>query len=178
MEIIRITSIEESFANDLIELYLETFPENQRHNKLDFENLLRKENDFFANVALMNSSPIGFFNYWNFDDFVFLEHLAVEPPMRGYKLGEKLINLLKDIVEEKTIILEVEKADDSEFGERRIEFYRRLGFELVPIEYEQPPYREGESYLPLHIMSNNVSFAMKKFDEIKSALYRKVYKIK
>lgn len=176
MEILRIKSVKEDYADELLDLYLDIFPETQRHVREDFEALLEKEDIFFANVVLMNGSVIGFFNYWNLDEFVYLEHLAVEPPMRGHKLGEKLVDLLKKSIVDKPIILEVERAEDSEFGERRIEFYRRLGFELLPFDYKQPPYRPDGDWISLHLMSNNLALASDRFDEFVSILYSRVYK--
>ncbi len=174
MEFIRINSSKEEQAEELISLYLEAFPETQRHTKEDFENLLDNNRLFNCNAVLMNDSLVGFFHYWDFDSFLFLEHIAIEPPLRGHKLGEKVINLIRTF-NEKPMVIEVEPADNTEFGARRIEFYRRLGFEIVPHDYLQPPYQKGDEYIPLEMMSDNHEFATENFEQIKSTIYKYVY---
>lgn len=174
MEFIRIQSVDDKYADELTELYLEAFAENQRHTKEDFRQLLNTNNQFNCNAVLMNNELVGFFHYWDFDVFLFLEHIAIEPPLRGHKLGEKVINLVRTFAR-KPLVIEVEQAENSEYGARRIEFYRRLGFEIVPFLYLQPPYRKGEDYVPLDMMCDHPEFASGHFENIKSTIYKQVY---
>ena len=176
MEFIRIRSTEEKYAEELIELYLDAFSEEQRHTREDFIRLLNSNDEFNCNAVLMNKELIGFFHYWDFEDFLFLEHIAIEPPLRGHKLGEKVINLVRTFAE-KPLVIEVEQAENSEYGARRIEFYRRLGFEIVPEKYFQPPYRKGGKFIPLDMMSDDVDFATDNFENIKTTIYNYVYGI-
>ncbi len=176
MEFIRIQSADNQYTDELFVLYAEAFPENQRHSEQEFKALLNSEELFHCNAVTMNSNLVGFFNYWEFDDFIFVEHIAIEPPLRGHKLGEKIISLARKDVNI-PLVLEVEPAETSEWGSRRIEFYRRLGFEIVPQDYMQPPYRKGGEYIPLHLMSDNLEFASENFEKIKEAIYKNVYKI-
>ncbi len=176
MDFIRITSSNDHFAEEIITLYLDTFPEEQRHLKNDFIRLLESNTLFNCMAVLMNNSMIGFVNYWEFDEFIYLEHLAVEPPMRGHKLGEKLVKLLQS-KSDKPIILEAERAGDSEYGERRLDFYKRLGFEILPVAYSQPPYRPGGDFIPLELMSDQAEFALSNFDKLRSIMYKEVYHI-
>ncbi len=174
MEFIRLQSSVDKHAEELISLYLEAFPENQRHTKEDFENLLNNNSLFHCNAVLMNDALIGFFHYWEFEEFLFLEHIAIEPPLRGHKLGEKVIELIRSFTN-KPLIIEVEPAETTEYGGRRIEFYRRLGFETIPHKYLQPPYRQGDAFVLLEIMSDKPEFASDNFEKIKSTIYKAVY---
>ncbi len=174
MEFIRLHSCSDEYAEELISLYLEIFPENQRHTKEDFENLLNNNSSFFCNAVLINDALVGFFHYWDFETFLFLEHIATEPPLRGHKLGEKTINLVRSFTD-KPLVIEVEPAEISEYGGRRIEFYRRLGFETIQQEYLQPPYRKGDAYITLELMSDHHQFATENFEMIKSTIYKHVY---
>lgn len=176
MNFVRIVSAKDRFAYEVIELYLETFPLNQRHNRDEFIHLLENEPRFFCNAVLMNDSLVGFCNYWDLNNFIFTEHIAVEPPMRGHKLGEKMIHLIRDFTS-KPLILEVEKEGQDEWSSRRVGFYKRLGFEILSDEYEQPPYRQEEPFLPLYLMSDQLDKVEKKIDEIKKTIYLAVYKI-
>lgn len=177
MEFIRIKSSENRYVAELFELYSVAFPENQRHSEIEFKALLDNEVLFHCNAVLMNSELVGFFNYWDFEKFIFVEHIAIEPPLRGHKLGEKIITMARKSVSV-PIVLEVEKAEQSEWSARRIEFYHRIGFHLVPADYVQPPYRAGDEYIPLHLMSDDLDFAEQNFVEIKNIIHQKVYRVK
>lgn len=176
MEFFRIQSADNRYIDELFSLYSGAFPESQRHSEKEFKTLLETEELFHCNAVTMNEGLVGFFNYWDFEEFIFAEHIAIEPPLRGHKLGEKIISLARKSVEV-PLVLEAEYAESSEWGSRRLEFYRRLGFEIVPKDYMQPPYRKGEDYLPLHLMSDNLTFATENFEKIKETIYKKVYKV-
>ena len=176
MEFIRIQSADNPYTDEFLELYFEAFPENQRHSEQAFKALLKNEDLFHCNAVTMNKKLVGFINYWDFEEFAFVEHVAIEPPLRGHKLGEKIISLTKESLSV-PLVLEVEYAESSEWGSRRIEFYNRLGFEIVPSHYMQPPYRKGEKYVPLHLMSDDLPFAAGNFEKIKDAIYKIVYKV-
>lgn len=176
MEFARIQSANDHYADELIKLYLDTFPLSQRHTEESFRNLLGAESDFHCNAVLMNESLVGFFNFWDLDEFVFLEHFAIEPPMRGHKLGEKALLLVRSQTS-KPLILEVETEDDNEWSSRRIEFYKRLGFDVIPKEYRQPPYRSDEEYYRLYLMGDQPAYTIENYDSIVERIYKSVYKV-
>lgn len=176
MEFIRIQSPENIYMQEIFELYSATFPKNQRRTESEFKALLADDDFFHCNAVVMNQELVGFLNYWYFEDFIFVEHIAVEPPLRGHKLGEKIISLVRKTTE-LPLVLEVEKAEDFEWGQRRIEFYQRIGFRILPFDYSQPPYQKGGEYIPLHLMSDCVDFATENFERIKQTIYKYVYKV-
>jgi len=73
-----------------------------------------------------------------------------------------------------TIILEVEPPKSID-ASRRIHFYERLNFFVLPNFYMQPPYDKKSFLLPMLIMSNDYHFAHKHFEAIKGKLYEEVY---
>ncbi|MFV0391774.1 MAG: GNAT family N-acetyltransferase [Paludibacteraceae bacterium] len=176
MEIIRLQSVDNTYWGSLVQLYTEAFPANQRRSVEELNVLINNQNKFYCNAVLMNKELVGFFNYWDLDEFFFVEHLAIEPPLRGHKLGEKTITLARTSVDV-PLVLEAETAENSDWGSRRLEFYRRLGFEIIPRDYLQPPYEEGENYILLHLMSDNIDFATSNFEEIKKKIYEEVYRV-
>ena len=116
-----------------------------------------------------------FFNYWDFGWFLYAEHFAIEEAIRGNKLGEKVMNMMKP-TQNTPLVFEVELPDD-EMAARRIEFYRRLGYEIVPVDYLQPPYNKQGYYQPLYLMTDQVEFVVANYEKIKSTIYRRVYHV-
>ena len=120
--------------------------------------------------------PIGFFALWQFSEFLFVEHFAVAPPLRGKGMGSKMLSALKE--KAKTpIVLEVE-LPETEIARRRIGFYERSGFHLNGFSYEQPSLGKGRSPVLLQLMSYPVPLSEEEFFQVKETLYREVYRCK
>lgn len=112
---------------------------------------------------------------WRLPGFSFIEHLAVDPSLRGGGVGARLIQqFIRARESDGPIILEVEPPVE-EMAKRRIGFYERLGFHLNPFDYVQPPLREGADELKLLIMSYPSPLTPQEFKDYRTALYREVY---
>lgn len=112
-------------------------------------------------------------SYWHFDRFIYIEHLATSPEMRGNGLGAGALRLLGQIDPDKPVVLEVEPpADDNPLAARRIGFYRRNGFFLLDHEYIQPPYAPGLPSVELKLMSTDSGIDC---IETEATLHREVY---
>ena len=116
-----------------------------------------------------------FFSLWEFGDFCFLEHFAVDPKLRGQGLGTKLLEDLAAYTE-KPIILEVEMPD-TEQAKRRIGFYRRNGFFTNEYPYAQPAYSKDKKALPMILMSKGRTVNRMELEKIKGKVYSAVYGI-
>ncbi|MNO33507.1 putative acetyltransferase YjbC [compost metagenome] len=118
---------------------------------------------------------LAFLAAWEFPELRFVEHLAVNPEIRGGGIGQKLMqNYLAHT--DKPIVLEVEPPAN-ELAARRIGFYGRLGFHLNPFDYVQPPLREGQADLPLQIMTCPRPATQQEFRQFRDILYSEVYNI-
>ena len=71
-------------------------------------------------------------------------------------------------------MLEVELPQD-EMSRRRIGFYERCGFELCHLPYLQPPYRPGDTPLPMHLMFHGTASPAPIFNTIRDTIHRHVY---
>lgn len=118
----------------------------------------------------------GFINSWDLGDFVYVEHFAIDPQLRGNGTGTALMNALRTATGEKPLVLEVEPPQESEIAARRVNFYKRLGFEMNGYKYIQPPLIKGEKPIPLCIMSAPSALSQNDFSRIVSAMYKYVYK--
>lgn len=119
---------------------------------------------------------LAFLAVWNFEDFGFLEHFAVQPECRNTGLGSRLLQELSSLLK-KPLCLEAE-LPDNELAKRRIAFYLRNGFCQNPYPYLQPALAEDQNPVPLCIMTSPCPLTQQEFLAIRDTLYTRVYKVK
>jgi len=153
-------------------LYLTAFPPNERR---EFDELKKQIYHVECNVNLIltGGKVAGFVILWNFADFVFLEHFAIEPGLRGQGIGERTLSEIKSLFQ-KSIILETE-LPDNELSQRRISFYERNGFHKLSRSYFQPAYSSNKPEVELKLMSTNVDLDENQLDNYISVIREKVY---
>lgn len=109
-------------------------------------------NRYHLDIGIENNRLIGFIGWWEFDDYLYIEHLAVHPEARGKKYGTLLLEQLKEKYARR-IILEIDPVIDENSG-RRLRFYRNLGFFENPYSHIHPPYRPGYTPHSLTVLSS------------------------
>lgn len=154
-------------------LFESAFPPEERPT---FENMRsRPDEEFQFNVIEDDGKPVGILSFWDFGEFAYIEHFAIDEALRNNGLGSKTLKTLKESVfPEKEMILEVEPPEN-ETAKHRIAFYERNGFFCnTGFEYTQPPYGKGMEPVPMLVMSRNrlAATQLRKFTE---TLYQKVY---
>ena len=135
-------------------------------------------NDKFRCLLIRDfDKPIGLLTYWDFTDFVYVEHFAIDEQLRGGGLGAQALRMfLKKM--NRPIVLEVEMPRvKGDITHRRIAFYRRQGFSLRKMAYKQPPYREGDGWLPMKLMSYGNPQWLRMAEMIRDTIYREVYRV-
>ncbi|MGM9802901.1 MAG: GNAT family N-acetyltransferase [Muribaculaceae bacterium] len=146
-------SAHESKFNEIISLYTDAFPPNERRNCQSLQRILTEQKQFHITAINLNNEFAGFISYWQFNGFCYVEHLATLPHLRGNGLGLQLMNHLKGLNLEPVIVLEVEPPIDS-LTSRRIAFYERQGFVLhSDFDYVQPPYSPQQDPVQLMLMT-------------------------
>ncbi len=108
---------------------------------------------------------------WSFEDFNFLEYLAVHPNARGRGMGTRI---MQEILGSKLLVLEVQPPTDAT-SKSRIQFYERLGLHLNPYAYYQPPYQKRGETFPLQIMSSPQLLTPDQFTEFTTLIKHRVY---
>ena len=68
-----------------------------------------------------------------------------------------------------------QEMPQEEMAQRRIGFYQRNGFTLWENEYYQPPYKAGDSFLPMRLMVHGALDSQKDYEKVKQRIYRDVY---
>lgn len=112
----------------------------------------------------------GFVGVWNLHDFVFLEYLVVYESFRNGGTGGRVVDLIKE--QYGNVILEAELPIEP-MQVRRLGFYQRHGMRINPQAYRQPPYRQGESGCPLHLLS--YPSELNDFTQKVKIIYKEVY---
>ncbi len=175
-----ITSAADVSCN-VIALYKSAFPEEERRPVEKWLSLVGTTR--FSLLELRQpdaggtSSFIGLLTIWNFSSFVYVEHFAVSPELRGMGWGAVAIAVLKKRYGTLPIVLEVEPPE-SHTAKRRVRFYERQGFVLSIQPYLQPPYVPNGRWLPLCLMSTASAWVEQRFSAVKSVIYEQVYGFK
>ena len=156
-------------------LYEEAFPEDERRDLEKQEKIMQDKSYNFFSVK-KDKKLIAIITDWNFDNFFFIEHLAVNQELRGKGIGTELIsNYFKN--NNKSVVLEVEKPE-TEIAARRIEFYKRLGFNLNSYSYIQPAYGKDKNPVPMLLMSYPDKISNNDFPIIRKRLHAQAYGLK
>jgi ribosomal protein S18 acetylase RimI-like enzyme len=149
MEFLKIDKLDTSRRNKVWNLYENSFPAAERRKEEDQLRALSDER-FFPLSAWKGSELVGLLFYWEWDSYRYLEHLAVNPELRGQGYGSQLIRNLRD--SEHTIILEIDPLVN-ELSVRRLQFYERAGFTLTPYRFVHLSYRLNVEPIELLILS-------------------------
>lgn len=166
-----------SYKDQAVELYQSAFPEEERRPTKQWLQL-NEENPYFQILLIEHEGKFaGIFAYWDFSDFIYVEHFATSPLLRGKGLGRDVMESFVKRHDGVPIILEVELPKTS-IALRRIGFYERQGFTIINKPYTQPPYPGQTVGLPLHIMSTDAVYASECFDQIVDIIHREVYHVK
>lgn len=168
-----VREVADSLLDRIEKTYVASFPASERRDFSLLRQLVANEPRFMVFALLKDDEYVGFITAWNFDWFVYTEHFAIDESARnggvgggGMKQFLSMFNL--------PVVLEVEAPAD-EMSKRRIGFYERIGFVLDTHEYYQPPYREGESWLEMCLMTCGELELAKNFNQVKELVYTHVY---
>lgn len=156
-------------------LYHDAFPPDERRPWEKLVELARSEPEFRIDlVEACDAQEAGFITSWRFGAFVYVEHFAIDPALRGMGIGSRALARLVDEVAPFPVVLEVEPpCADTPSTLRRVEFYRRAGFALHDgFDYIQPPYSEELSSVRLMLMS---TAGMPDLAESAATIRRRVY---
>jgi len=169
----KITSADIAWYSYAEELLVTSFPVEEYRELAEQRHRTDHSSSFSLQIILLDSSPVGFISWWNFTDFLYIEHLAIDPLKRNIGIGEKVLYNTRQLVK-LPIVLETE-LPVTEISKRRIAFYQRNGLQLWERDYLQPPYRKGFPFLPLKLMATIELDCTRDYDRIISVIYREVY---
>jgi len=124
------------------QIYGESFP---RYEQRQSQHQPQKMRDprYHCQIFYQDGLLLGFIFWWACGEQVYIEHLAINPALRGRNYGSRL---LAEFCERagKTVILEIDPPED-EIAIRRLRFYQGLGFCLNDYAHLHPLLEE-EAY--------------------------------
>ena len=149
----------------------DAFPYEERRSPLAQKKCMGDERFHFLEI-LDDTVPVGFIALWDFSDYIYIEHLAIDSDKRSGGYGSKTLNEIKNMYDKK-IILEAE-APETEQQKKRINFYNKAGFKVNNYDYEQPSYHGGDG-VPLMILSYPDFITEEEFEKFVSETKNSVY---
>ncbi|WP_455627925.1 GNAT family N-acetyltransferase [Parabacteroides chinchillae] len=159
--------------NQVEKTYNDSFPEGERRAFSLIRDLVKDNSNFHVFAVYREDVYVGFITAWTFDGFTYIEHFAIDEAARNGGIGGKVFG--RFLSEIKTpVVLEVELPTE-EMSRRRIGFYERLGFKLDNHVYFQPPYRQGESFIEMRLMTHGDIDLGKSFELVKNNIHKQVY---
>lgn len=161
--------------DSLFELMEQSFPACERRTRAEHWAEFRRP-QFHSLCYCPKGMIAGFMNYWEMEDFLYLEHFAVSPELRGKGIGAELAEELKKLARG-LIVLEAEPSEQSDMAQRRTRFYERLGFSVNPYDYLQPPISANQPPVPLRLLTYPRAVSQEEYLRIRDGLYTKVYRI-
>lgn len=164
-----------SDITEAVKIYEESFPSEERRPTASWRQMVLSPPSHFHFLPLHKERRLcGFLTSWSFPLFLYVEHFAVDSNLRGSGLGGKLLDKFLQSAASRPVLLEVEPPVTF-VALRRIRFYQRHGFTLLPYHYEQPPYQKGGIPVPLSLMTTHPHAIMQRFSEVLHTLYKEVY---
>lgn len=154
-------------------LLTESFPPEERRDVAVWRSYTQSKSHFHNMLVCDDGRRIALITYWHFGFFCYVEHFAVSAALRSCGYGGRILSLLQSQLSPLPIVLEVE-LPDSEISCRRIGFYRRNGFDILPVDYFQPPYRSDDDSIPMYLMAN-AHLSEEQIAAVRSSIYKDVY---
>ncbi|MEG1622261.1 MAG: GNAT family N-acetyltransferase [Alistipes sp.] len=152
MKLQQITRSDDPLLDRILPLYESSFPQQERRPIEQLKLLLDTEERMVCNAVICEEKFCGLFIYWQFEQFYYLEYLAIYPELRNQKIGQQVLDY---VARELTglRLMEVEPPVD-EITKRRIGYYQRNGYEVLNQDYIQPSYWDDCPAGNLWLMGN------------------------
>lgn len=169
-----LTILQKERFDDLYHLFEDSFPRDE-FRPYNIQRKLLSHPHYQIFVYEKDCELAAFFATWEGPDFIFLEHFAVKSSFRNGGLGSKLLQAFLE-QQVKPVVIEIEPPE-GEIEKRRARFYERNGFSLSKWGYVQPALAQGQSSVPLVLMSYPKPLQEEAFYAFKNWVFQHVYSL-
>lgn len=145
----KITTISNIYFNHAWDLYKSSFPTNEKRTIKEQETIMQKELYTFM-ACYKYDMFLGIIGFWKIDNYIFIEHFAIDKELRGQNYGSQILNDF--FTKYSNIFLEIDPPI-CDISKRRLNFYKSLGFVENNIHHIQVPFRKNDTPLILEILS-------------------------
>ncbi len=150
MKLERLSETNKKHLAAAMALYEQSFPYLEKRSEGEQARVLGKS-DYHFDFITDNDNFVGILAYWEKDNFIYVEHFAILPELRGNSYGTKALDALKQQTE-KSIVLEIDQPVD-DTSVKRFDFYQKRGFVMNSHAHIQAKYHLGDGELQLKILS-------------------------
>lgn len=172
MDFIRIYNKKNKYWKAIWNIYEESFPIFEQRTIGNQEEVLK--DDRYNCVAVLDKDfVVGIIFYWKWDNYKYIEHLAIEKSLRGRNYGSKILEKIYDDGE--FVILEIDPPVDK-ISLKRLKFYENKSFRLQEFNHVHPPYRKEFKGHKLKVMSYNKNLSLNEYNNFNDFLRNTVMK--
>lgn len=139
MNIVRLANKNSPLYEAFRNVYRVSFPIYEQRTEIQQEDAFSSSH-YHLDCYMQSDCFVGFIAYWAFDRYVYVEHFAIHPELRGGGFGGKILTTLISN-ENKRVILEIDPIAD-EVSSARMRFYQSYGFSENSYPHIHPAYRE------------------------------------
>ena len=111
MELLRVNTTNPYYA-EAEDLMKDAFPPEERRPLAEQRDYADHNPLFRPHVVLDNGKFAGLLNFWQLNGFLYAEHLATLPALRGGGLGKRIMEQFIQLAGQLPIVLEVEPPTD------------------------------------------------------------------
>ncbi|MBD8390308.1 GNAT family N-acetyltransferase [Dysgonomonas sp. BGC7] len=146
----RIKGEEDKYYKQFLSVYKSSFPVFEQRSQ-EQQSAAFKNNSYCLVALVKGDKLASFISYWEFDDYIYIEHLAVNSELRGQNIGSFTLSKFAQN-NRKILLLEIDPLVD-EVSKRRLCFYKKLGYKVNPYHHHHPAYRQGYDSHELLVLS-------------------------
>lgn len=172
MEFVRLNNVENKYWNEAWDIYISSFPVFEKR-RIEDQIEAMKNDKYHCYTVIEKEYVVGIIFYWKWDNYKYIEHLAINKNLRGKNYGSKI---LKEFCSDgKTIVLEIDMPID-EVSKNRLRFYEKLDFKLNKYKHIHPPYRRGYKGHELKVLSYNSNLLDEEYNKFNDFLVKDIMK--
>lgn len=167
-----ITSVDSALFQRLDALYTSAFP---RHEQRQMSaKLAAIGNSHYALEAWFDAEQfVGLSGCWVFDDYLYVEHLAVDSSLRSQGYGKRLLGQI--LTRAPVTILEIDPLT-TEIARKRLRFYESMGFVANPWPHVHPAYHQEMPGHDLIVLSYPMALEAQAYQRFNDDLCQQVMK--
>lgn len=147
---VKLTTTDSVCFSRLDTLYTQAFPVHEQRDFASKQRALCDER--YALEAWFDGEQfVGLSGLWCFNEYSYIEHLAIDGALRAQGYGKRLLGQLLD--SHPLIILEIDPLT-TDIAHKRLRFYQSMGFVANPWSHQHPAYHAGMAAHSLIVLSS------------------------